>query len=276
MKENTDCTIVADLMTLSLDGLTSEESEQLIQEHIQTCKKCLRYKENLIQERQEKERNEWENDRGIIKMLKRWRYVFLGFWVGGATLFALRLLLLYFAFFGGPAKVTRDIGKYEAVLSQPYIQTAYIVFPQTIPEGVQETEFYSYYRDTFGSPTVQTYLKCTYNEQSYAEEIKRLENTSKIYGDEKKVLLRDDSKKYQYPAYIAVENAAHKYEYALLTGEKEITYIFTDYIEIENVKFSKDYLPNDYMTEEGRFFGSGYSIYYESVSTSGIATDYTR
>ncbi len=191
MKENTDCTIVADLMTLSLDGLTSEESEQLIQEHIQTCKKCLRYKENLIQER-------------------------------------------------------------------------------------QETEFYSYYRDTFGSPTVQTYLKCTYNEQSYAEEIKRLENTSKIYGDEKKVLLRDDSKKYQYPAYIAVENAAHKYEYALLTGEKEITYIFTDYIEIENVKFSKDYLPNDYMTEEGRFFGSGYSIYYESVSTSGIATDYTR
>ena len=65
MKENMDCNIVTDLMELSLDGLTSEESEQLIQEHIQSCKKCRKYRELLITERQEREKNEQENDKKI-------------------------------------------------------------------------------------------------------------------------------------------------------------------------------------------------------------------
>ena len=42
------------------------------------------------------------------------------------------------------------------------------------------------------------------------------------------------------------------YEYALLTGENQITYISTSFIDKENVKFSEDYLPYDFMTEEGR------------------------
>lgn len=192
------------------------------------------------------------------------------------TLFAAVIVLFYIFFMGGPAKITRDINKYESVLSQPHIQTAYIVFPEKLPKGVLETEFYNYYRDTFGSPTLQTYLKCVYDDESYYKEIDRLENTSKTYGNNQKKLLRDEEKKFQYPAYIAVENAAHKYEYALLTGNNEITYICTCYIDREDVKFSKDYLPYDFMTEEGRAYGSGYSIYYASVSSSMIDIDYTR
>ena len=88
-----------------------------------------------------------------------------------------------------------------------------------------------------------------------------LEHTSKTYGDKKK--------KFQYPAYIAVENAAHKYEYALLTGENQITYISTSFIDKENVKFSEDYLPYDFMTEEGRAYGSGYSIYVHKKLLNG-------
>ena len=42
------------------------------------------------------------------------------------------------------------------------------------------------------------------------------------------------------------------YEYALLTGENQITYISTCFIDKENVKFSEDYLLYDFMTEEGR------------------------
>ena len=66
------------------------------------------------------------------------------------------------------------------------------------------------------------------------------------------------------------------YEYALLTGENQITYISTSFIDKENVKFSEDYLPYDFMTEEGRAFGSGYSIYYGKVLATMIDTDYTR
>lgn len=185
-------------------------------------------------------------------------------------------VLVYFFFWGGPAKETRDIEDYEKVLSYPYIQTAYIVFPEELPKGTLETEFYSYYRDTFGSPTIQTYLKCVYDEETYKEEIRRLENTSKKYANKEKRLLRDSEQKFQYPAYIAVENAAHKYEYALLTGDNEITYINTAWVEREHMKCPKEYLPYDFMTEEGREFGSGYSIYYSSVTSNAISTDYTR
>lgn len=210
------------------------------------------------------------------KVKKIGKGILIGILLTIATLFTLVFVFLYFVFFGGPAKVTRDIKDYEEVLSNPYAQTGYIIFPEKIPEGVIETEFYNSFRDTWNSPTLQTYLTCVYDMETYQKEIDRLEHTSKTYGDKKKKLLRDEKKKFQYPAYIAVENAAHKYEYALLTGENQITYISTSFIDKENVKFSEDYLPYDFMTEEGRAFGSGYSIYYGKVLATMIDTDYTR
>ncbi len=213
-------------------------------------------------------------------MNRKTKRILKGTLIGAALMFATLvvalIMLVYFFFTGGPAKVTRDIEDYEKVLSYPYLQTAYIVFPEELPEGTLETEFYSYYRDTFGSPTIQTYLKCVYDEETYKEEICRLENTSKKYANKEKKLLRDPEKKFQYPAYIAVENAAHKYEYALLTGDHEISYINTAWVDREHMKCPQEYLPYDFMTEEGREFGSGYSIYYASVSSSAIDTNYTR
>lgn len=213
-------------------------------------------------------------------MNRKTKRIIKGILIGAAltivTLAVGLFVLVYLFFWGGPAKETRDIEDYEKVLSYPYIQTAYIVFPEELPEGTLETEFYSYYRDTFGSPTIQTYLKCVYDEETYKEEICRLENTSKKYANKEKRLLRDTEQKFQYPAYIAVENAAHRYEYALLTGDNEITYINTAWVEREHMKCPQEYLPYDFMTEEGREFGSGYSIYYSSVSSNAISTDYTR
>ena len=213
-------------------------------------------------------------------MNRKTKRILKGILIGAAltivTLAVGLFVLVYLFFWGGPTKETRDIEDYEKVLSYPYIQTAYIVFPEELPEGTLETEFYSYYRDTFGSPTIQTYLKCVYDEEAYKEEIRRLENTSKKYANKEKRLLRDTEQKFQYPAYIAVENAAHRYEYALLTGDNEITYINTAWVEREHMKCPQEYLPYDFMTEEGREFGSGYSIYYSSVSSNAISTDYTR
>ena len=210
------------------------------------------------------------------KVKKIGKGILIGILLTIATLFTFVFVFLYFVFFGGPAKVTRDIKDYEEVLSNPYAQTGYIIFPEKIPEGVIETEFYNSFRDTWNSPTLQTYLTCVYDVQAYQKEIDRLEHTYKTYGDKKKTLLRDEKKKFQYPAYIAVENAGYKYEYALLTGKNQITYISTSFIDKENVKYSEDYLPYDFMTEEGRAFGSGYSIYYGKDTSNMIDTDYTR
>lgn len=210
------------------------------------------------------------------KLKKMAKGFFIGISLIGATMFVGFWVLVYLFLMGGPAEVTTDLTDYEEALANPYVQTGYIVFPEKLPDGMIEAEFYHSFRNTIASPTTQTYLKCKYDEQTYQQEIQRLENTSKTYGDRKMELLRDEKKKFQYPAYIAVENAAHKYEYALLTGEREIAYISTSYIGKEKVHFSETYLPYDFMTEEGRAYGSGYSIYYASVSSSMIHTDYTR
>ena len=168
------------------------------------------------------------------KVKKIGKGILVGILLTIATLFTLVFVFLYFVFFGGPAKVTRDIKDYEEIISNPYAQTGYIVFPEKIPEGVIETEFYNSFRDTWNSPTLQTYLTCVYDMETYQKEIDRLEHTSKTYGDKKKELLRDEKKKFQYPAYIAVENAGYKYEYALLTGKNQITYISTSFIDKDN------------------------------------------
>ena len=144
------------------------------------------------------------------KVKKIGKGILIGILLTIATLFTFVFVFLYFVFFGGPAKVTRDIKDYEEVLSNPYAQTGYIIFPEKIPEGVIETEFYNSFRDTWNSPTLQTYLTCVYDVQAYQKEIDRLEHTYKTYGDKKKTLLRDEKKKFQYPAYIAVENAGYK------------------------------------------------------------------
>lgn len=210
------------------------------------------------------------------KMKKIGKGFLIGLCLAAATLFTAFFVLVYLFLFGPPATITKDVDRYGEIFTERGIQTAYLVFPETIPEGAKVTGYYHYYRDTFNMPTVQTYLQCTYDRETYRVEIDRLENTSKTYGDRKMELLRDEKKKFNYPVYIAVENAANSYEYAMLTGENEITYIYTSYIEKNRVKFDKEYLPYDFMTEEGRDFGSGYSIYYASVSSIGIDTDFTR
>ena len=200
----------------------------------------------------------------------------IGLCLAAATLFTAFFVLVYLFFFGPPATITKDVSTYEEIFEERAIQTAYLVFPETIAEQAKVNGYYHYYRDTWNDPTVQTYLQCVYDDATYKAEIDRLENTSKTYGNRKMELLRDEKKKFGFPAYIAVENAAHSYEYALLTGENEITYIYTSYIEKNKVKFNKEYLPYDFMTDEGREFGSGYSIYYASVSSAMIDTDFTR
>ncbi|MBO5241172.1 MAG: hypothetical protein J6B19_00735 [Lachnospiraceae bacterium] len=200
----------------------------------------------------------------------------IGVGLAAATLYTVIFVFVYLFLLGPPGKATRDVSRYEEIFTEQSIQTGYMTFPETIPEGAQVLDYYHYYRDTWNMPTVQTYLKCAYDDVTYRAEIDRLENTSKTYGGKKKELLRDEKKKFNFPVYIAVENAAHSYEYALLPGGNEIVYIYTSYIEKNKVEFDEAYLPYDFMTEEGREFGSGYSIYYGSVSSTGISTYFTR
>lgn len=210
-----------------------------------------------------------------FKKKKLWSGILIGVGLTILTMFVLVTVFLWLLITGGPAKKTKDIKRYTEIFDLQ-INSGLIIFPEDIPKEIVETDFYYYYRDMLFSPAYEIYLQCTYEPEAYETEIKRLESTYKKYAGTERRLLKDTEEKYNYPVYIAVENHHNSYEYAIITGENQITYISNAYREKEEVKFSKDYLPLDYMTEVGRSFTSGYSIYISSVSSDGISYDTTR
>lgn len=210
-----------------------------------------------------------------FKRKKLVKGLLLGIGLTCLTLFVLLTVFLWLLFTGGPAKKTTDISRYQEIF-QWSTMSGMMVFPEKVPEDAVETDFYSYYRDTLFDGTYQVYFQCTYQPEAFAKEIARLESVHKIYGGTEKKLLRDEGNKYNYPAYIAIENHHDRYEYALVTGKNQITYIATAYIYEEDVAFDKEYLPIDYMTEVGKSFTSGYCIYITSMSSEDIAYDNTR
>ena len=199
----------------------------------------------------------------------------LGIGLTAFTLFVLFTVLVWYLVTGGPAKKTKDISRYQEIFDLHYI-SANIVFPEEVLEDVVETDFYFYYRDMLFDPTYQVYLQCTYEPEAFEKEIHRLSNVQKTYAGKEKKLLQDDQNKYNYPVYIAMENHSSCYEYALVTGENQITYISTAYVEKNKMVCDKDYLPIDFMKDQGREFGSGYCIYESSSSDLYIDYDSTR
>ena len=248
MKANTDCNIVADLMALSLDGLTSEESEQLIQEHIQTCKKCQRYKENLVLERQEKEKNEQENDKKIFRALKRWRYELIGLVLGIFFVVAFIVIILFQPFSGNkdeevyPVKEhyeqTTDYGK------QDYKGIAGLaLFPDNEDITEQIAEFYYDCKGNKLYQEYQIYLECTYEKESYKVEKQRLlQITDK--NTERKVEYSEEEASIPCVYAMLYDEG---YEYALLSEEEgKIIYIYLQGIDRRELVFEEKYLPKDY------------------------------
>ena len=78
------------------------------------------------------------------------------------TLFVAAFVFLYFMFFGGPAKISRNIETYESIFTEESIETGYLVFPEHIPENTLSTEYYHSYRLGLFDPTVETFLQCTF------------------------------------------------------------------------------------------------------------------
>lgn len=274
MERNSQCAIVKDLLPSYLEELTSEATTEWITEHIKSCKKCRKSSELIKEEWREERIREEQGEKRIRRSLVKGLLV--GIALAIVTCIVLVTVVIWLLFAGGPGKTSKNINDYGDIF-QLRLRSGLVVFPEELPEDMIEGEFYYNYRDTLFDPTYQIYLRCTYEEEDWAQECERLESIRKIREDEEEKLKRDAEGKYGYPAYIAVENQNYGYEYALLTGENEITYICTNCIEWNQVEFDQKYLPTDFMTEEGRAFGSGYSIYMLSDGSSGsYQTEYDR
>lgn len=216
------------------------------------------------------------------------------------TLFALMIIWALLFLFGGPPYITREIDEYEMVMHKyDNIQCGFAVFPEVIAEDTEVKEFYFSYQDTWDDPTCEVFLQCIYTEEDYKREMARLENTERVYGEDVKKLQKDNTGRYNFPVYIAIENHNYGYEYALLSGKNEITYIYTAFKERRNIHFEEKYLPSDYgeLYYEGKTLDEwqaenfdnpqvdtgpvsasvimeGYSIYLDSEASSGYGWTY--
>lgn len=213
---------------------------------------------------------------------KIWIGIAIGSVISVLTLGTLFVVLMIFFFLGGPPKVVKDIDQYSQVIQSENLHTGLIVFPGEIPAAAQDVDFYFYFQDTWNTPTIEVYLQCTYDEETYGEEVLRLENTQKSYGSTVRTLIKEEN--YPYPAYVAVDGDNHTFEYALLSGERQITYISVIYKDTAALdKVEAKYLPKDYDYRMNYMGGyDGYNIYLmrTTVNSKGEVMareyDYTR
>lgn len=163
-----------------------------------------------------------------------------------------------------------DYGKFEDLRGYSSLD----IFPENISPSIIDEYYYSY-QNTLFDPTCQIYLSCSFDKPEYEAELKRLSQISKSYnGTIQKILY--DTENYNYPAYVTINANNHCYEYALLTGENKITYIFLDFINEKNLKFDTKYLPKNFENEKTDK-KNGYTIYkYYQDNGDGIWIDESK
>ena len=211
-----------------------------------------------------------------------------GLLIGIITVLAVLFILVMLFLFGGPPKVTKNVNTYEETMykytsqsgSSNSVRTGFFVFPETIPESAfeqdEKPDFYYSYQDTWDDPTCEVYLKCTYSDDDYNAELDRIKNEFK---NDKKVIW-EDSERFNYPTYLAIDHHDYSYEYAMDLGDNSIAYIYTAYKRsLKSLKKIPDeYLPDDFeeslSSENGSYWNEdSYDIY--QLNKSGTR-DFTK
>lgn len=115
-------------------------------------------------------------------------------------------------------------------------------------------EFYCGYEETLPvGESFQIYLSVAFEDNEFAEEIGRLSDEFETLDDE-----------FEIKTYVSVFGWNDCYEYAAVDEQKkEITYIYLQYIDYENIRFDKSLLPKDYAERETAHSMS-YNIYLKT------------
>lgn len=207
-------------------------------------------------------------------MKGRWKVLIgmiIGVGISLITLCTVAIILFFIFISGGSAEIVKDSNKYEETIAgYNNLKSGLITFPEKIPQSARDIDFYSYYREPLGAPIVEIFLQCTYNEEDYYAELQRLEHAQKTFKNGTKVtnLMKEEEGRYPYTAYIAIDGFGNSYEYAILTGERQITYIHTAYKESGNLKkISTSFLPSDF---DSRMYelneAEAFNIYLEDIT----------
>lgn len=254
MMEKPNCEIIQDLLLSYSEGMTGESITRMLEEHLAECNDCRQRYQDIMHQREKENCEETSKGKKFVEKLKGIRKYLIGFCVGAIlsfiTIVALAIVFLLLFFYGGPPEVVTDISKYEEMIKVSEtnkLRSPLITFPEKIPESASDVDYYFSYQDTLNTPTVEIFLQCTYDEEDYYAELQRLENTTHRYGTTTATLWKIEEGRYPNPAYIAIDGLNSAYEYALLSGENQITYIYTACKHEKNLKkIEERYLPDEF------------------------------
>ena len=94
-----------------------------------------------------------------------------------------------------------------------------LVFPEKIADSAQDVEYYYRCACDALDNTYEVYLKCTYDKDTYEDEVKRLSQIRTTEGKVEKYIAYTEER-FVYPAYVAIYDDYDCYEYALVNAEK--------------------------------------------------------
>lgn len=261
-----DCEVIRDLLPIYKDGITNKKSNEVIEEHFKECEACEEYYNDLNKDEIKLPEPIVIENQNVVSYGKRVRKKRKIVLISVASIIAFLLFVITFMwlfFTGGFPNKTSNMKDYGSFKDFKGYSNLYI-FPNEIPKSAEVDSYYYYQRDTLFDPTCQIYLEYSLSKTDFDAEVLRLSKISERYKNENyKDKINNivyDTKNFIYPAYVTIFNQNHCYEYALLNNEEcKIIYVFTQFIELNNVKFDKKYLPVDFGKEKS---STGFNIYY--------------
>lgn len=247
--KNTNCSVVQDLIPLKLDGLLSEDSENLLREHMETCKKCRIYMEEVCEEREQQALETASEEGRLMRALKRRRYEMTGMFLGILTL----VLVIYMGLFQPFSGLGSDGEVYEVKEhyedpgdygKQEYRGVAGLaLFPDAERMSGDVADFYYDCKGSKMYQEYQIYLECSYEPADFLKEKERLLGVT----DEKTGKGAQYSEEETFLPCVYAMLYDTGFEYALLSEEEhKVIYIYLQGTDIRNLYFDRRYLPKDY------------------------------
>jgi len=161
-------------------------------------------------------------------------------------------------------KVVTDISEYGQFNDFKGPSTLSI-FPEILSDSAQNVKYYYGSVDSILGNDYQIFLECNYSDNDYKKEIERLSKITETYLNRTNSI-RYDTDTFICPSYVAVLGNNQTYEYALVFNkEKKIVYIFTQFMDLDDIVFDKQFLPPNFMKGDSEHGFSIYAFKYGNV-----------
>ena len=173
-------------------------------------------------------------------------------------------------------KIDVDINNYNELInklrSEEDVNSGLYIFPDN-NDNITELKFES--KDGLFDESYYFLVIAEYDDDDFEKEIKRINNISVEYEDNKKTLLFAQLK---YDTYIAIYDGYGTYEYTLVDkNNKKMIYVFNQSFGWNVLDIKSDYKISNYSVPQDKRDpkNKGYNMYY-NVSSDGTAIRYDK